>query len=48
MPDIVLPYTQEELVAKICDEYCRFPRECDCEDELAEYCEACPIAQLLA
>ena len=38
----------EELAQKICDEYCRFPRECECEDELIEgHCESCPIVEML-
>lgn len=33
----------EVIAEKICDEYCRFPRECSCEDELDEHCLKCPI-----
>lgn len=44
MPAILMPFSWDEFTAKICDEYCRFPRECECEDELAEHCESCPLA----
>lgn len=46
MPDIVVPYTQKAFVEKICNEYCRFTQKSECEAELAEYCESCPVAIL--
>ena len=37
----------ELMLSQMCDHYCRFPRECDNEDELMEHCEDCPLAGLL-
>ena len=38
----------EKIVSQMCDEYCRFPRECECEDELHdEHCDSCPLMELL-
>lgn len=43
-----LPTRRESIVSRICDEYCRFPRECECEDELHdEHCDSCPLMELL-
>ena len=38
-----------EKVAEIfCDEYCRWPRECEDEESLHEFhCDSCPMLQLL-
>lgn len=43
----IVPSGLEKIHGHICDEYCRFPRECECEDELMEHCESCPLAELL-
>ena len=32
---------------EFCDEYCRFPRECEDQDGLELHCEACPVVRLL-
>ena len=40
----------EETIKKIanefCDEYCRFPRECKHEEDLAEHCDNCQMISL--
>ena len=37
-----------KVAEKFCDEYCRFPRECKDEDELAElHCDGCELIRLL-
>ena len=36
------------MAAKFCAEYCRFPRECKDEDDLADnHCGSCHIVRLL-
>lgn len=31
----------------MCDEYCRFPRECQDQEELEEKCVGCPLVEAL-
>lgn len=36
----------EELIEKMCDEYCKYP-EIKTEEELMDICESCPLNILL-
>lgn len=38
--------TIEEVCEDICDHYCRFPRECDTQEELDSHCQLCPLMRL--
>ena len=39
----------EEATSQICDEYCRWPWECETDEELIEgHCETCPLVQFLS
>ena len=31
----------------LCDDYCRFPRECESQEALDEHCAVCPLNALL-
>lgn len=36
------------MAEKFCDDYCRWPRECNDEDSLAElHCSDCPLIRVL-
>ncbi len=35
------------IIQKFCDDYCRFPRECENQDELEEHCDKCVFINLL-
>lgn len=38
----------EAIAQQMRDEYCRWPRICECEDELIEeHCEMCPLVTML-
>ena len=38
----------DRMAEEFCDEYCRFPRECDDEDELQElHCDCCSLILVL-
>ena len=37
----------EDVTAKMCDHYCRFPREVKDEDLMAEICDECPLNKLM-
>ena len=37
----------EDVAAKMCDHYCRFPREVEDEDLMAEICDECPLNKLM-
>ena len=36
----------EEVAAKICDDYCKYPYQFDSEEELYKVCETCPLERL--
>ena len=39
---------KDAIMSTLCDEYCRYPRECADSDELNEkHCDRCKIAELL-
>lgn len=33
----------DSVAQQICDHYCRFPHECNSEDELMAVCDKCPL-----
>ena len=35
-----------EVLSQICDKLCRFPRECENEEELEEHCSSCVLDSL--
>ena len=35
---------EEDWKSKMCDQYCRYPRECVSDEELDDKCEKCPMA----
>lgn len=38
----------EEVPAKICDSYCKWPEVCGSQEELeGEHCESCPMQDLV-
>ena len=37
----------EDIVADMCDHYCKFPGEVKDEDLLNEICEGCPLNKLM-
>ena len=38
----------EKVAEEFCDNYCRFPRECQNEEELQEqHCDSCALVKLL-
>lgn len=37
----------EDVAAKMCDHYCRFPREVEAEDLMSEICDECPLNKLM-
>ena len=36
----------EEVVVKICDDYCKYPDICKKEDDLMKICDECPLNRL--
>ena len=38
---------EESGMAKICDDYCRFPRDCCSDDDLVKICDSCMINNLI-
>lgn len=42
-----IPEMIEEIIAEICDKYCKWPNICEYEDELYEkHCKDCPTMKL--
>ena len=37
----------QKTAEEFCDEYCRWPRECEDQDSLELHCENCPMVRLL-
>lgn len=37
----------EEIKGRMCDEYCRFPRECKSQEELDTHCDHCGMMAFL-
>ena len=44
--EISIPEVVEQVKARICDEYCRYPFEISDEDELHKKCGECPLGLL--
>ena len=38
---------EESGMAKICDDYCCFPRDCCSDDDLVKICDSCMINNLI-
>lgn len=36
-----------EMAETFCDEYCRFPRQCENQEELDRHCDRCALIRLL-
>lgn len=37
----------DELVSIVCDRLCKYPAECESEEELEDECESCPLIERL-
>ena len=37
---------QEQIKENFCDHYCKYPSECEDDEELMDICENCPLNKL--
>ena len=35
------------VIEKVCDHYCRYPKECSSQEELDEHCDNCELIRTL-